>query len=133
MNAKPRNLHYYVLSTLSSLLGYLDDQCSELLKSWMACLDFAEFPDLLEHYTTIGNGKLLKKEYTTIENHTLLEDIDKLMYLTQLNSLEDTPNQILVILSTLKLWMKPFYATIGKYPTVEDFLAITQDELMLWE
>ena len=45
-------LHYYVLSTLFPLLGYLDDQCSEFLESWMAYLDFGEFPDLIKSYTT---------------------------------------------------------------------------------
>ena len=42
----------------------------------MAYLDFMEFPNLNEYYTTIGNVTLLKKEYTTIENCTLLKDIE---------------------------------------------------------
>ena len=33
-------LHYYVLHTLFPLPGYLDDQHSEFLQSWMAYLDF---------------------------------------------------------------------------------------------
>ena len=37
------------------------------------------------------------------------------------------------MLSTLILWSKTFYATIGQYPTLDGFLAITQDELILWE
>ena len=78
-------LHYYELSTLFPLLSYLDDQSGEFLKSWMAYLDFEEFPNLIEYYTTTGNGTLLKKEYTTIENHTLLKDIDNFM---------SSPNQI---------------------------------------
>ena len=49
---------------------------------------------------------LHKEEYTTIENHTLLKNIDNLMYPTQLNFSDDTPNQILHILSTLILWSK---------------------------
>ena len=42
-------------------------------------------------------------------------------------------NQILNMLSTLILWPITFYTTIGQYPTLHDFLAITQDELVLWE
>ena len=117
-------LHYYVLSTLFPLLGYLDDQCGEFLKSWMAYLDSMEFPNLIEYYTTIRNGTPHEEEYTTMENCTLLHDIDNFMYLTQPNFMEDTPNQILYMLSTLKLWSKHFYTTIGQYPTLYDFLAI---------
>ena len=54
-------LHGYVLCTLFPLLGYLDDQCSEFLKLWMAYHGFGELPDLIEHYTTIGNGNYLRK------------------------------------------------------------------------
>ena len=122
-----------MLCTLFPLLGYPDDQNREFLESWMAYLDFKEFPDLIKYYTTIGNGTLLKEEYNTIENHALLKDIKDSMYLTQPCFLEDTPNQILHMLSTLILWSKPFYTIIGQYPTLHDFLAITQDELILWE
>ena len=86
-------LHYYVLCTLFLLLSYPDDQCSEFLQSW---IDFAEFPNLIKYYTSIGNSTLFKKEYNTIENCALLKDIDNLMYQTQLNFSDDTPNQILV-------------------------------------
>ena len=86
-------LHYYVLSTLLPLLHYLDNQCGEFLKSWMAYLDFEEFPNLIKYYTTIGNCTLLKKEYTAIENCTLLTEIENSMYLTQLYFLEDTPTK----------------------------------------
>ena len=48
----------------------------------MAYLDFMEFPDLIEYYTTIGNGTLLKEGYTATENYTLLKDIKDSMYLT---------------------------------------------------
>ena len=68
-------LHYYVFSTPFPLPGYLDDQCSEFLESWMAYLEFEEFPVLIEYYTTISNGTLLKEEYTTIKYCTLLKDI----------------------------------------------------------
>ena len=37
------------------------------------------------------------------------------------------------MLSTLILWLKTVYTTIGQYPTPYDFLAITQGELILWE
>ena len=64
-----------MLTTLFPLLGHLDDQCSEFLKSWMAYLDFEEFPDLIKYYTTIGNGTLLMEEYTTIKECTLLKTL----------------------------------------------------------
>ena len=80
---KLENLHYYVLSTLFPLLVHLDDQRSEFLKSWMAYLEFNKFPNLIEYYTTIGNGILLKEEYTAIKQCTLLKDIEHFMYLTQ--------------------------------------------------
>ena len=58
---KLENLHYYVLSTLFPLLVHLDDQCGEFLESWMAYLEFNEFPNLIEYYITIGSGTLLKE------------------------------------------------------------------------
>ena len=39
-----KNLHYYVLSTLCPLLVQLDNQYGKFLKSWMAYLEFDEFP-----------------------------------------------------------------------------------------
>ena len=36
-------------------------------------------------------------------------------------------------MSTLLLWLKTFYTTIGQYPTLYDFLAITQEDLICWE
>ena len=117
-------LHYYVLHTLFPLAGYLNDQCSDFFKSWIANLDLEEFPDLIEYCTTIGNGTLLKKEHTTNENHAQLKDIDNSMYLTQVKFKEVTPNQILHMLSILILSMKTFYSSIGQYPTLYDFLAI---------
>ena len=71
-------LHYYVLSTLFSLPGYLDDQISELVKSWMAYLDFKKNSDPIKYYTTIGTCKLPKEECTAVENCTLLKDIANL-------------------------------------------------------
>ena len=71
-----------------------EDQHDEFLKSWMDYLDFKEFPNLIEYYTTIGNGTLLKEEYTTIKDCKLLEDMKHFMYLTQLYFLDNTPNQI---------------------------------------
>ena len=115
---KLENLHYYVLSTLFPLLVHLDDQCSEFLESWMAYQEFDEFPNLIEYYTTIGNGTLLKEEYTTIKECTLLKDIEHFLYLSQLYFLDNTPNQILHLMSTLTLWLKTFYSTIGQYPTL---------------
>ena len=38
-------LHYYLLDTLFPLPGYLDDQRGKFLESWMAYLDFEEFPN----------------------------------------------------------------------------------------
>ena len=108
------NLHYYVLSTLFPLLGYLDNKCNEFLNSWIAYLDFKEFPNLIKYSTTIGNGTILKEEHTTIENCTLLKDIKTFMYLTQPYFSEDIPNQILHMLSTLILFWKTFYTTLGQ-------------------
>ena len=53
------------------------------------------------------------------------------MNLTQPYFKEDTPNQILLILSTLLLWSQNFYTTIGQYPTLYDFLAIAPKEIMI--
>ena len=75
---KPREPTLLLLSTLFPLPVHLDKQCSEFLKSWMAYLEFNEFPDLIEYYTTIENGTLLKKEYNTIKECTLLKDIEHL-------------------------------------------------------
>ena len=72
-----------MLSTLFPLRVHLDEQCGEFLKSWMACLELDEFPNLIEYYTTIENVTLLKEEYTTIKEGTLLKDIEHFMFLTQ--------------------------------------------------
>ena len=109
---KKENLHYYVWSTLFPLLVHLDGQHGEFLESWMAYLEFDKFPNLIKYYTTIGNGTLLKEEYTTIKECTLLKDIEHFMYLTQSYFSDDTPNQILHLMSTLLLWSKRFYTTI---------------------
>ena len=66
----------------------------------MAYLEFTEFPNLIKYYTIIGNGTLLKEDYTNKANGTILKDIENFMYLTQPHFSEDTPNQILHILST---------------------------------
>ena len=63
---------------------------------------------------------------------TLLWDIENFMYLTQLYFSEDTPNQILHILSTLLLWSKSFYTTIGQYPSLYNFVSITPEEISCW-
>ena len=122
---KLENLHYYMLSTLVPLPVHLEDQHSEFLKCWMAYLEFNEFPNLINYYTTIGNRTLLKEKYTTIKQCTLLQDLEHFMCLTQSYILDNTPNQILLIMSTLLLWSKKFYTTIGPHPTLYDFLAIT--------
>ena len=54
-------------TTMFPLSGHLGDQCGEFLKSWMAYLEFKEFPDLIKYYTTIGHGTLLKDKYNTIK------------------------------------------------------------------
>ena len=131
---KLENLHYYVLGTLFPLPVHLvDDQHGEFLKSWMAYQEFDEFPNIIEYYTTIGNGTLLKEEYTTIKESTLLKDIEHFLYLTQLYFSNDTPNQIPHLMSTLILWSKTFYTTIGQYPTLYDYLTITRHDLICWE
>ena len=130
---KLENLHYYVLGTLFPLPVHLDNQRSEFLESWMAYQEFDEFPDLIEYCTTIGNGTLLKEEYTTIKESTLLKDIEHFLYLTQLYFSNHTPNQILHLMTTLILWSKTFYTTTGQYPTLYDFLAIMRKDLIRWE
>ena len=129
---KLENLHYYVLGTLFPIPYHHNDQRGEFLESWMAYQEFDEFPDLIEWYTTIGNGtlRLLKEEYTTIKEGTLLKDIEHFLYLTQSYFSDDTPNQILHLMSTLILWSKIFYTTIGHYPTLYDYLDIKREELL---
>ena len=53
-----------------------------------------------------------------MEKCTLLKDIENFMYLTQPYFSENTPNQILDMLSTLILWMKSFYMSVGQYPNL---------------
>ena len=137
---KLENLHYYVLGTLFPLPVHLDDQRGEFLESWMAYQEFDEFPNLIEFYTTIGNGTLLKEEYTllkeeytTIKECTLLKDIEHFLYLTQSYFSDDTPNRILHLMSTLISWSKTFYTTTGQYPTLYNYLAITREDLIHWE
>ena len=36
-------------------------------------------------------------------------------------------------MSTLILWSKTFYTTIGQYPTLYNYLAITQEDIIHWE
>ena len=76
------------------------------------------------HYY-IGNGTLPKENYTAIKECTLLEDTKHFMYLTQSYFSDNTLNQILHIMSTLLSWLTNFYATVGKHPTLYDFLAST--------
>ena len=94
---------------------------------------FEELPNLIKYYTTIGNRTLLKDEYTKIGNFTLLKDLDYFVYITKLDFQEETPNQIMHMLSTLLLWSKIFYSTIGQYPTLYDFLAIAPEDICCWE
>ena len=65
------------------------------------------------------------EEYTTIKESTLLRDIEHFMYFTQSYFSDNAPNQIQHIVSTLLLWLKTYYTTIGQYPTLYNFLAIT--------
>ena len=123
-------LHYYVLGTLFPLLLHLDDQCGEFLESWMAYQEFDKFPDLIEYYTTIGNGTLHKEEYTTIKESTLLKEMQHFLYLTQSYFSNDTHNQILHLMITLISWSKTFYTTTGQYPTLYDYLAIMREVLI---
>ena len=99
----------------------------------MAYKEFNEFPNLIQYYTTIGNGTLLKEEYTTIKECTILKDIEHFLYLTQSYISDDTSNQILHLMSTLILWSKTFNTTVGQYPTLYDYLAIMQEDLIHWE
>ena len=122
---KLETLHYFVLTTMFPLPGHLEDQHSEFLESWMAYLEFDEFPDLIKYYTSIGNGTLLNQKYTTIKEGTLLKDIEHFMYLTQSYFLNNTPNQILHIMSTQLMWSKRFNTSIDQHLTLYNFLTIT--------
>ena len=99
----------------------------------MAYQEFDKFPDLIEYYTTIVNGTLVKEEYTTIKEFTLLKDIEHFLYLTQSYFSDVTPNKILHHMSTLISWSKTFYTTTGPYPTLYDYLAIMREDLICWE
>ena len=123
------NLRYYVLSTLFPLPVYIDDQCSEFLKSWMAYLEFEEFPNLIEYYTTIGNSTLLKEKYNTIKECTLLKDIEHFYvpYPTIFLRQHTQPNPANYEYTTILV--KKIYTTIGQYPAVYDFLAIAPKDV----
>ena len=99
----------------------------------MAYQEFDKFPDLIEYYTTIVNDTLVKEEYTTIKECTLLKDIEHFLYLTQSYFSDVTPNKILHHMSTLISWSKTFYTTTGPYPTLYDYLAIMREDLICWE
>ena len=94
---------------------------------------------VLGNFVTLSNTTLLLEIVQNLRKSTLplncthCKDIDNFMYHIQLKFLEDTPNQILHILITLILWLKSFYTTISQYPTLYNILAITKDELILWE
>ena len=126
---KLETLYDYVLTTMFPLSGHVEYQCSEFLESWMAYIEFDEFHDLIKYYTTIGNGTLCKEKYTTLKECTLLDIVEHFMYLTQAYFSDNTPNEILHITTTLLLWSKDFYTTIGQYPTLYDFLAITPEDI----
>ena len=116
-----------MLSTLFPLPVHLEDQHSEFLKSWMAYLDFEEFPNIIKYYTTIGNGTLLKEEYTTIKECTLLMDIKHFTYPTIFLRQHSQPNPTNIEYTTIVV--ETFYTTIGQYPTLYDFLAITPKDI----
>ena len=69
----------------------------------MAYQEFGEFPDLIEYYATIRKGTLLKEEYTTIKECTLVLNIKHFLNLTQSYFSDNTPNQILHLMSPL-IW-----------------------------
>ena len=99
----------------------------------MAYLEFEEFPDLIKYYATIVNGTLLRKKYNTIKECTLLKDIEHFMYLTQPYFSDNTPYQILHIMSTLLLCSKISTLLFVKNPTLYDILTITQENLIQWD
>ena len=59
----------------------------------MAYLEFDKFPDLIEYYTTVRNGTLLKEGYITIKECTLLKDIEHFMYLPNCMSQTTLPTK----------------------------------------
>ena len=124
---KLEKLHYYVLSTLFPLPVHLDDQCSEFLESWMAYQEINEFPDLIEYYTSFGNGTLLKEEYTTIKECTLLKDIEHFLYLTQLYFSDNTPYTNIVVENILHYYCSISYPIqlLGHYVRRPNLLGVS--------
>ena len=74
-----------ILCLKNNVSSHLDDQHGEVFESWMVYLEFEEFPNLIEYYTTIGIGTLLKER--TIQSKTV-------HYLRTLNILCTFPNCI---------------------------------------
>ena len=114
-DAKLETLHYYVLSTLFPLLAYLEDQWSEVLSHGCLILILKNFLTLLNNTQCTVIDTLLNQEYITIENHRLLNNIKNFTYLTLPYFLEDIPNQILHMLSTLILWLNTLLVYIPPY------------------
>ena len=81
---------------------------------------FEELPNLIKYYTITGK-------------HTLDKDLHYLEHITQSSFQEETPYQIMHMMSTLLLCPKLSYTTIGPYPTHYDFLAVSHKELIYWE
>ena len=81
---------------------------------------FEELPNLIKYYAITGK-------------HTLDKDLDYLEHITKSNFQEETPYQIMHMMSTLLLWTKLFYTTIGPYPTNYDVFAIPHKELIYLE
>ena len=49
-DVKPREPTLLCVECTISTLVHLDGQCGEFLESWMAYLEFDEFPNLIEYY-----------------------------------------------------------------------------------
>ena len=88
-------------------------------------------PNLINYYTTIVKGMLLKEEYTTIENCTLLMDTKKFLpYPTMFLGQHSQPNPTHIEYTTIVA--ENFLHNIDQYPTIYDFLAIAPKEISHW-
>ena len=95
-------------------------------------LNSKNFQKLIEYYTAVGNRTLIKEEYTAIKESTLLNDI-KIFYVpypTVFQGGHSQPNPAHIVYTTIVV--KNFYTTIGQYPTLYNFLAITPEEISHW-
>ena len=117
------NFHCWVVKTTNAV-NFLNNGWN-IIVSWNF-LTSSNTPLLLETVHYLRKSALLWNIVHCIRIFTI--------YCTLPNQfLEDTPNQILHMLTTLILWSTIFFTTIWQYPTLYDFLAITPEDISCWE